>query len=324
MKPLRVVLLGDGAWAARSLDTLLDAGHQVAAVVLRAAPSDTSLADVARQRGVTLAQPADINAADAVRWLRSLAPDLLLSVAYNQILGGEVRNVPLLAPLNFHAGMLPRYRGRNVLNWALINGETEVGITAHLIDAGIDTGDIILQRRLEVGWTETYGDLLARVVDAMPALVLDSVALMQAGAPPRRPQAHLAGTYCPGRRDGDEWLDWSDSSVMLHNKVRAISRPGPGARSAIDQEPVTIWRAYCDPAWPAYRATPGVVVQRRDDGVLVKTGDSVLLILEASVDGQAPGVPRWSAGTRLAQDQVTARLNRLEARAHDLEPGGIS
>ncbi|MGZ5488958.1 MAG: methionyl-tRNA formyltransferase, partial [Candidatus Aminicenantales bacterium] len=233
------------------------------------------------------------------------------------------------APLgfvNFHAGKLPNYRGRNVVNWALINGETEIGLTAHFMDEGIDTGDILLQKTLPILWTDTYGDLLARVVEAFPDLVSDAVRMSAEGRVVRRPQAHLPGTYFAGRGEGDEWLDWSDTSLHLYNKIRAISRPAPGARTRIGRSTVVVWRAEYDPAWPKYVATPGQVVGRvPDEGVFVKTGDSTLLVKEVE---EAPGVvgrPSWPIGARLGW-QVTPALEalrtELEAQKGPVRSGG--
>lgn len=314
---LRVVLLGDGEWAARSLGALQPTPHRVVGVVLRERPSDDSLGRAARDAGLPVRQPHRVNASEMRDWLGALEPDLLLSIAYNQILHAPVRAVARHGALNLHAGKLPFYRGRNVINWALINGEPEIGITAHFMDDGIDTGDIVLQRTLPIGWTDSYGTVLRRVTDALPALAIDAVSLIAAGDPPLRSQRGLPATYFGGRGEGDEWLDWSASSSSLHNKIRAISRPGPGARTALDGTPVVIWRAFFDPAWPRYIATPGQVVGRSADGVTVKTGDSTLLIQEAAVDGADSSVPDWPIGTRLQASRSAAleeRLERLERR----------
>jgi methionyl-tRNA formyltransferase len=210
--------------------------------------------------------------------------------------------------------MLPFYRGRNVINWALINGEQEIGVTAHFVDAGIDTGDILLQHRLPVGWTDTYGDLLCRVVQIMPDLVEETVRRIAGKSYTRHRQPEV-GTYFGARGEGDEWLDWRETSVDLHNKVRAIARPGPGARTWLDVETVQVWRAYCDPAWPKYRATPGQVVGRTEAGVLVKTGDSVLLLTEVQLPGRAAAPPSWPIGTRLGvPPYVNAPWSRAQHR----------
>lgn len=327
---MRIVMLGDGRWATESLWRLRAAGHEVVAVLLRARPSEAGLEETARAMRLSILQPRQVNAPECVAGLRALGADVLLSVAYDQILGAEVRAA---APwcLNVHAGKLPRYRGRNVINWALINGEPEIGITVHAVDAGIDTGDILLQRTLPVAWTDTYGDVLDRVVGAIPDLVMDSLTLIAEGRATLTPQGE-GGTYCGGRREGDEWIDWSRPSVEIYNKIRAIAHPGPGARTWLprassvhahetmrnDGDTVAIWRAVYDLSWPRYLATPGEVVGRTPDGVIVKTGDSTILLTDVQIDDRPQDTPHetphWPIGTRLGIDAV-AVVQTLLARA---------
>lgn len=310
--PLRIILLGDGAWAALTLERLQAAPHQVVAVIGRTQPSDATLADAAGRFGIPLHAPARINADEAIAMCAALAPDLLISVAYNQILRRPVREIARLGAVNFHAGKLPCYRGRNVINWAIINGESELGLTAHFMDDGIDTGDILLQRTEPIGWTDTYGDVLARVTEAMPDMVAATLDGLVAGTLVPRPQRDLPGTYFGGRGEGDEWLDWTDSSEALHNKIRAIAQPGPGARSSIGGQGFVIWRAHFDRSWPRYIATPGQVVGRDSDGVLVKTGDSTLRVLRIETE-EGVSIPAWPIGTRLDINRCAAAAEQSGA-----------
>src|SRR6185312_11328446 len=202
-------------------------GHRIVAAVLRQSPSDASLGDAAARLRVPVLQPARINAPDVVRQIAALQPDLGVSVACNQILRAPIREAHALGVINFHAGKLPFYRGRNIINWAIINGETEIGLTGHYVDDGIDTGDIITQVTLPIGWTDGYGDVLRRVVERMPSLVVDTVREIANGTAQRRRQADHPGTYFGGRGEGDEWIDWNASSRTIHNFIRAISEPGP-------------------------------------------------------------------------------------------------
>lgn len=325
---MRIVVMGDGAWATNSLIALRDAGHDIAAVWLRTRPTDDGLERAARAMAVPILQPPRVNAPECVASLAAAAPDLLLSIAYDQILGAAIRAA---APwcLNVHAGKLPAYRGRNIVNWAIINGEREAGLTVHCMDDGIDTGDIVLQRTLPIAWTDTYADLLTRIVAAIPPLLVDAVALVASGRAQPRPQP-AGGTYFGGRRDGDEWIDWSRPSAEIYNLVRGITRPGPGARSWIGGDPIIIWGAAYDPRWPRYRCTPGEVVGRARGesdsllgvrfagpplaGVLVKTGDSTLLLREVQMGAGAPETPRWPIGTRLGLS-AGAILHDLLAQA---------
>ena len=314
---MRILLFGDGAWAAGSL-LQLAADHNAIGVVIRKSPSDRALEEAAKKVGLPVFQPDNVNAPEFVDKIAALSPDLSLSISYNQILKAPVLETARLGFVNFHAGKLPFYRGRNVINWAIINGETEIGLTAHFVDDGIDTGDIILQREFPILWTDTYGDVLNRIVDNLPGFVVETVERIAGGHFDTLQQSHLPGTYFTGREDGDEWLNWSDSSVNLYNKVRAITRPGPGARTLLGDKVTLIWRAFYNPAWPKYIATPGQVIGRSDDGVLVKTGDSLLLVQEVQVSDRACEAPFWRIGTRLGIDvassmqTVLARLDQLE------------
>jgi methionyl-tRNA formyltransferase len=275
-----LVYFGDGLWATRCLEKLLSDGHRALAVVGRSNPSDTSLQELAKARGITLLTPGKVNAEDFVERIRALRPELNISMSYNQILRRPIIDTAPLGFINCHAGKLPRYRGRNVINWALINNETEIGLTIHYVNEGIDTGDIILQHCLPMAWTDGYGDVLSAVRDAFPGLLSRAVSLLAVGKAPRQPQNHALASYFTARREGDEWIDWRDSSLNIYNKIRAITAPGAGARARMAGERITLWRARYETAWPAYIATPGEVVGREDGGIRVKTGDSTILLTE--------------------------------------------
>ncbi len=152
---MRIVLFGDGEWATRSLLRLQADGHAVAGLVIRRRPTDRAFLECARQLGAPVLQPADVNAEAFVERVAALGADVGLSIAYDQILRRPLLATPRLGCVNFHAGKLPAYRGRNVITWAILNGEPEIGLTAHMMDDGIDTGGILLQRVLPIGWTDT-------------------------------------------------------------------------------------------------------------------------------------------------------------------------
>jgi methionyl-tRNA formyltransferase len=316
---MRIVLFADGDWAVNSLARLLESGHSVQAVVLRLSPSGTALEEAVRERGIPIFQPAKVNDLSFVSRLRQLRPDLGISIAYNQIFKASAYDFLPLGLINFHAGKLPFYRGRNVVNWAILNGETEIGLSSHFIDEGIDTGRIIRQTTLPIAWTDGYGDVLNRIVQAFPDFVMETLRAIESGEIEPLTQSLEGGTYFPGRDSRDEWLDWNDTSFNLHNKIRAITRPGPGARTLLGDDEVRIWRAYYDPTWPKYLATPGAVVGRDAAGVRVKTGDSLLLIQEIQLPGAEPQRPAWALGTRLGVDPQWI-VSTLKQKLRDLDP----
>ena len=317
----RVAFFGDGMWAVKGLERVLAEGYTVVGVVLRRRPTEPALEELAVRNGLPVLRPERVNASTFVERFKALAPDVALSLAYDQIFRRAVLEVPPLGFINFHAGKLPYYRGRNVINWAIINDERELGLTAHYVDEGIDTGDVILQRTVPILWEDTYGDVLQKAVETFPELVAETLALVFQGRAPRRPQPPLHGTYFGGRVEGDEWVDWTDTSRNIYNKIRAITHPGPGARTLLRDKTVTIWRAVYDPTWPRYTATPGEVVGRlAGRGVLVKTGDSTILLTSVQMEGEeGEAVPAFPVGTRFGVNllreirRLTREVEKLRA-----------
>ncbi|UCD38373.1 MAG: methionyl-tRNA formyltransferase, partial [Fidelibacterota bacterium] len=269
---MRLLYFGDGLWATKSLRRLLEDGHQVMAAVLRRRPSDETLSQFAKEQGIPTVAPERVNAAEFIEWVKSQEPELNISMSYDQILRKPLIESATFGFINCHAGKLPFYRGRNVINWAIINNEKVIGITVHYIDDGIDTGDIILQRDLPIEWEDTYGTVLEKVQDGFPDLLSDAVKLIGNGQVDPQPQDRFEGTYFSARRPGDEWIDWNDTSMNIYNKIRAITHPGPGARTIVNGKTLIIWEAKYDPGWACYLATPGEVVGIvAGAGVQVKT-----------------------------------------------------
>ena len=320
---MKLVFFGDGAWAANSLARLRQDGHEILAVVVRRRPSSGEPAETARSLGLPTLQPADANSPEFVARLRDFAPELNLSVSYDQIIRRPLLEAAPRGFVNFHAGKLPNYRGRNVVNWALINGETEIGLTAHFMDEGIDTGDILLQRTLPIGWTRHLWRRPVARRRRVPgsrrrhSLPSSSGRRSPAGRKPTSPAPTSPGVG----RGTSGWTGPTRAGTSTTRSVR-ISRPGPGARTTLGGKTVIVWRAFWDPSWPSYLATPGQVVGRKKgEGVVVKTGDSTLLVTEIEesagrrrpaglADRHASGSPDWR------------RLSKHCGRTSTLSSGG--
>ena len=315
-----LVYFGDGFWATKCLQRLSNEGHRALAVVLRCRPSDDTLPEFAESVGIPVCAPGRVNAPEFVDWVRSLGPDLNISMSYDQILRQPIIESAPLGFINCHAGKLPYYRGRNVINWAIINDEQEIGLTVHYVDEGIDTGDIILQRVLLIRWDDTYGTVLEKVQEGFPHLLAEAVRLIEKNEVNRQPQAHLEGTYFSARIPGDEWIDWHDTSLNVYNKIRAITHPGPGVRTVLGDRTLIIWRARYDPSWPKYIATPGEVVEVvPGQGVKVKTGDSTLILERVQFEGEdeIEQVPNFRIGTRFGINLIEA-VHQLQRQVAEL------
>ena len=188
--------------------------------------------------------------------------------------------------INCHAGKLPFYRGRNVLNWALINDEKDYGITVHFVDEGIDTGDIVLQRSYEINDLDTYSTLLERAYIDCAVILSESLKIICSGEFKRIKQKniHPVGFYCGIRGEGDEIIDWKANSRDIFNFIRSICNPGPQARTYVNGNLVKINSSRLIENAPSYKNTCGQLISKTKKGFIVKTGDSYIEILDYEVD----------------------------------------
>ena len=186
-------------------------------------------------------------------------------------------------------GKLPFYRGRNVLNWVLINDEKEFGITVHYVDDGVDTGDIIMQSLHPISDVDDYGTLLGKAFAECPIILHRAILMLHSGTAKRIPQSSFAsaGLICTQRIPGDERIDWTMPSREVFNFVRALSDPGPRAITTIDTDVVAINKVVLIPDAPIYKGISGALLSKEGNSFLVKTGDSYIRLIE------------WSSATRL-------------------------
>lgn len=289
MPHLKIGYFADGPWSHQALTKLLsDNTIQIAFICARHDTPDPVLKAEAEKHGILFITHPDINSQSFLRHIGEYKCDLFVSMSFNQIFRTESINLPTRKTINCHAGKLPFYRGRNILNWALINDEREFGITVHFVDEGIDTGDIIMQRCYPISDNDDYSTLLTRAYEGCAVNLYDAIKAIQNDNVSRVPQVsiHRSGFYCSARKAGDERLNWDQSSRDVFNFVRAICRPGPEARTWISDSELKINRVEYLPDAPHYKGIPGAVVGLNNETFLVKTSDSYVRVAE------------WSASTR--------------------------
>ena len=305
---MKIGYFGDGPWSHLALERVLGlTGVTVAFITARHDAPDPVLRDWARALDVPFFTFEDVNAPAVIGQIAEFATDLLVSMSFNQILRSEILSVAPLGFVNCHAGALPFYRGRNPLNWALINGEERFGVTVHHVDLGIDTGDIIVQRFTDIAVDDSYGTVLPKAYELCAETLCEALRRMADGTATRTPQSDIdpVGFYCGRRRPGDEWIDWRWDSARAHNFIRAIALPAPCARTYLGDRPLALLQSALIAKAPRYLGTPGEVVGRDTSGVVVKTGDATLRVLSvAELDGDGmPGpafTPRFAIGTRFS------------------------
>ena len=286
-KPLTLGYFADGPWAHQAFDRLFDdKSLHIAFVCARNDKPDEVLKEKTLKNGIDFLIHPKINSDEFYTTIKQYSCDLFVSMSFNQIFKRRLIDIPPQGTINCHAGKLPFYRGRNILNWALINDEPEFGITVHSMDEGIDTGDIILQQSHPISDNDNYATLLERAYEGCASLLYDAVRQIQNGTSKRIPQdfIHPLGMYCPARMAGDEELEWSQSSRSIFNFIRAICKPGPQARTRLNGSEILINKVIWMPQAPHYKGVAGAVLQRDEMGFIVKTLDSYVRVVEWSSD----------------------------------------
>ncbi|GHA27670.1 methionyl-tRNA formyltransferase [Oceanisphaera arctica] len=301
---MKVGYFADGPWSHKALELLVNE-VEIAFIVPRFDTQDPVLKQWAEKLKVPYFPVEDVNSKDFIDWAKETEADLFVSMSFNQILKKEIINLPKYGFINCHAGALPFYRGRNPLNWVLINGESHFGITVHYVDEGIDTGDIISQKLYEITNVDDYASLLEKAVIECASLLLNAVSLIKASSVSAIVQSsiHPVGTYFGRRINGDELVDFSWGAQRFFNFVRAITSPGPGARCKGPNGELALLECRLIDSASSYIATEGEVVGKNDDGVVIKVGDSTVLLTKiADVRQQGLGEikkPTFGIGTRL-------------------------
>jgi len=223
----------------RCLEVLLSAGIDVPLVVT--SPDDphetrwfASVAAVAAERGLRVVAPADANAAEMIGLLADLQPDFLFSFYYRSLLAEPLLQAARRGALNLHGSLLPKYRGRAPVNWAILRGESETGATLHYMVGRADAGDIVDQMSVPILRDDDARIVFNKVTVAAEIVLARSLPGLLAGTAPRRPQPIEPGQYFGRRRAEDGRIDWTRSAVEIHNLVRAVAPPFPGAFGEID------------------------------------------------------------------------------------------
>jgi methionyl-tRNA formyltransferase len=246
-----------------------------------------SVATLAADHGIPVHTPDDPNLPAFIEVIRRLCPGLIFSFYYRHLLAPALLAIPSLGAINLHGSLLPKYRGRAPLNWVLVRGETETGVTLHHMDARADHGDIIAQRIVPIAIEDTAFTLWQRLTAAARTLLAETYPLIVAGLAPRIPQDHSAATRFGRRTPADGLIDWSRPAWQIYNLIRAVSHPFPGAFTFWGGTQVFLWSARPPRGRPT-ATLPGTLLGAGENGALdVATGEGVLEVLRVQADGSA-------------------------------------
>ncbi|MCX7778107.1 MAG: methionyl-tRNA formyltransferase [Armatimonadetes bacterium] len=309
---MRVVFMGTPHFSLPTMKALYDAGHDLALVVT--APDKPAgrghklqqppVKQLAISLGLNVFQPEDANETGSIQRIRDVKPDVIVVVAFGQILSSECLSIPPLGCINLHASLLPKYRGAAPIQHALLNGDRVTGVTTMFMVERMDAGDIILQEEVEISDDDTAGTLSEKLSHVGAKLMVKTLELLSMGKAPRIPQDDSKATYAPKVTRDMARIDWSKDAEVVRNQVRAFN-PHPGAWTTWSGYVVKIWMAKVSKEFGTVENFyPGQVVSS-EGGLVVATGNGLLEILELQLEGRSRlSAAEWVRGTRIKVGDV--------------------
>jgi methionyl-tRNA formyltransferase len=310
---MRILFIGTGGIGVPVLQSLLQSGeHQVIGVVtqpdkpagrkMELTPSP--IKHEALLHGLPVLQPVRMRAPEAVAEIQATGAEVIVVMAYGQILPAGVLNVPSIACLNLHASLLPRHRGAAPIQAAILDGDVETGITVMYMDAGLDTGDILLEKRIPIHERETGGSLHDRLAEISPAALSEALTLLKQGSAPRTPQDSAGATYAAKLTRESGIIDWSAPHTLIDRKIRAMN-PWPASSTTLPGREGRLQQLKIFTATPhdGGNGSPGgTVLQTGPEGLLVAAGTGAMLLQEVQLEGKK----RMSARDFLAGNPIPA------------------
>jgi methionyl-tRNA formyltransferase len=292
---MKLIFLGTPEFAVPTLDRIVAAGHSVSEVVTQPdrpkgrkqelTPSPVKAA--AQRHAIPLFQPERIRHADSVEQLRALAPDAMVVVGYGQIIPQSIIDIAPLGIINVHASLLPELRGAAPIQWSIARGYQRTGVTTMRIDAGLDTGDILLRWETPILPDETAIELSRRLAEAGADLLVETLAGLCAGTIRPETQNNSLATYAPILKKEDGRIDWSNPAQQIHDLIRGF-QPWPGAQTSFRGQSLHLWRSrlvsrsFSKETWSL---SPAALIHER--GVFAQCGDGAALeLLEVQLEGR--------------------------------------
>lgn len=293
--PLNIVFMGTPQFAVPSLEAIADGDDRLSLVVTQPdrpkgrgrEPVPSPVKITAQERGIEIAQPERVSDDKFLNALHKITPDLVVVVAFGQLLPKALLDIPPMGCINTHASILPKYRGAAPINWAILNGEKITGITTMLLDEGMDSGNILFTRETPIENDESAGELAERLSRIAAELLIETIGGLKDKSIKPIPQDHSKKTLAPILKKEDGIIDWSKTPLEIKNHVRGMS-PWPVAFTKLGGDTIKIYRV--EEAESEAKTDPGVVVGTSGDGIVVSALGGNIVIKEL----QAPGKKRMT------------------------------
>ncbi len=281
--------MGTSPFAVPSLKILLAKGENIVGVFTQPDKPQgrglkikvSSIKGVALENYLPLFQPVKINRDESVEIIKSLSPDLIVVAAFGQIISQRILDIPRFGSINVHASLLPKYRGAAPINWVILQGEKETGVTTMLMDKGLDTGSILLQRKLEIFPEENAGELHDRLAFLGAEVLRETVERLKQGGLTSFKQEESETSYAPPLKKEDGLIDWEKPAEKIYNHIRGMN-PWPGAFTYLEGKVLKVFHA--KHVIQGFSHEPGKVVKASDKGILVATGEGHILLTEIQLE----------------------------------------
>ena len=301
---MRIIFMGTPDFSVGTLKTLKSAGHDIVLAVTqpdrpkgrgRAVPF-TPVKEAALELGIEVFQPRRVRESECIEYLRGYKADIIVVAAFGQILPPEILDMPRYGCVNVHASLLPKYRGASPIQWAVINGEEVSGVTIMKMDEGLDTGDIIMQRKVALDPKETAGSLFDKLSKEGAKLCAEAITAIEDGTAVYTKQNELEATKTGQIKKELGNIDWTRPAAQIERLIRGLT-PWPGTYTALDGKVLKIWDGdICESALKKDSASadasagagvvPGTVLSAGKEGLMVQTGDEILNIKELQLSGK--------------------------------------
>ena len=283
---MRIVFIGQAPFGKDSLAALIQQGENIVGVItvpdLPGQKRPNPVKELAVEQGLPLLQPAKLKHPEIVAWVRELKPDLLVLAFVTQFVPLEMIQTASHGGINYHPSLLPKYRGGSAINWAVISGERETGVTIHQIDEGVDIGPVILQEKVDIRPDDTVKSLyFEKLYPLGIKLIARTVALIREGKARPFPQDESQASFQPVIKESDTVINWKHSTQRVYDMIRG-SNPSPGSITSFKGQPLKIWEAK---PYPLQGRAGDIIEIVEDSGFVVSTADGGILVERVQFEG---------------------------------------